>query len=176
MDSKWKIFPAALVGLLGVLLAGTSRGQGVESVEEYYDETQVVPLEQNISLEGATGIFLLDETRTKNGRDFYEYVYQQWLTIQSDTTLIPPSAFSDIGEELTVSIEEQPVPGGIGTSTIVSLTVNDVMIYQQFLQPRLGVVEEMAGNAADMLTQYIQNFQEFQKQLGSEDQKGNGIY
>ncbi|WP_373514706.1 CsgE family curli-type amyloid fiber assembly protein [Persicitalea sp.] len=165
--------------LLGILLFGECRGQDVESggsVEGYFDESQAVAQEQNLFLESATGIFLLDETRTKNGRDFYEYVYQRWLTIQSDTTLISPTAFADIGEELTVSIDEQPVPGGIGTSTIVSVSVNDVMIYQQFLQPRLGVVEEMAGDAANMLTQYIQYFQEYQKQLGSEDQKGNGIY
>ncbi len=157
---------------------GVFAGSGCfgQSVEEDYDETSSVQLEQNISLEGSLGIFLLDETRTKNGRDFYEYVYQQWLTIQSDTTLISPTAFTDIGEELTVSIEEQPVPGGIGTSTVVAVSVNDVMIYQQFLQPRLGVVEQMAESAAGALTQYIQNYQDFQKQLGSDDQQGNGIY
>ncbi len=161
-----------------VLLAGVLNGSVVwaQSVEEAYDETIVVPLEQSISFEGSSGIFLLDETRTKNGRDFYEYLYQQWLSIQSDTTVISPTAFTDIGEELTVSIEEQPVPGGIGTSTVVSVSVNDVMIYQQFLQPRLGVVEQMAQDASAVLTQYIQNYQEFQKQLGSEDQQGSGIF
>ena len=176
MDSKWKILPALLACLLVMLLVGVSRGQDTGQVEEYFDETKVVPIEQAVSLEGATGIFLVDETRTKNGRDFYEYVYQQWLSIQSDTTVIPASAFSDIGEELTISVDEQPVPGGIGTSTVVTLTVNDITIYQQFLQPRQGAVEQMAGEAADMLTQYIQYYQEFQKQLGSDDQKGNGIF
>lgn len=143
-----------------------------------YDERSFVPMEQNISLEGTlgTGVLLLDETRTKNGRDFYEYVYQTWSAIQSDTTVIAKNAFTNIGEELTVIIEEQPVPGGIGTSTIVSLTVNQVMIYQQFLQPRQGVLEAMAESASDMLTQYIQNYQQYQQQLGSEDQQGNGIF
>ncbi len=147
-----------------------------QNAEEQFDETSFVPLEQNINLEGTTGIYLLDDTRTKNGRDFYEYFYQQWLSIQTDTTLISPTAFSDIGEELTVSVDEQPIPGGIGTSTAVSLKINDVLIYQQFLQPRSGILELMAEDAANMLTQYIQNYQEFQSQLGSDDQQGNGIY
>ena len=178
-NSRRKILAGVWLCLLVVSGAGVSRGQGVESmenIESYFNENQAVTQEQNISLESNSGIFLLDDTRTKNGRDFYEFVYQQWLAIQSDTTLISRTAFSDIGEDLTVAIDEQPIPGGIGTSTIVSLTVNDITIYQQFLQPRLGVVEQMAGEAADMLTQYIQNYQEFQKQLGSDDQKGNGIF
>lgn len=162
-----------LLFVVGVFVGSKCLGQ---SVEEDYNEASSVQLEQNAVVDLSSGIFLLDNTRTKNGRDFYEFVYQQWLSIQSDTMLISPTAFSDIGEELTVSIEEQPVPGGIGTSTMVSLSVNDVLIYQEFLQPRLGVVELMAEGAAGMLTQYIQNFQEYQLQLGSEDEKGNGVY
>lgn len=161
-----------LVGI-GMLVSNVSWGQ---SGEEAYDETLFIPLEQNISLESQTGILLLDGTRTKNGRDFYEYLYQQWLTVQADTTVISPSAFSDIGEELNVTIDEQPAPGGIGTSTVVSVTINDILIYQQFLQPRLEVIEGMAQDAASMMTQYIQNYQEFQKQLGSDDQQGTGIF
>lgn len=162
-----------------MLTSVTSQGQGLDGGFDetlFVPETQFVSFEQSASLESLTGILLLDDTRTKNGRDFYEYLYQQWLTIQSDTTIISPSAFSDIGEELNVNIEEQPVPGGIGTSTVISVTVNDVMIYQQFLQPRLGIIEGMAGDAASIMTQYIQNYQAFQNQLGSEDQKGTGIY
>lgn len=153
-------------------------GEGTFDETAAYDERAFVPLEQGGSLEGAlgTGVLLLDQTRTKNGRDFYEYVYQRWSAVQSDTTLIPANAFTDIGEELTVVIEEQPVPGGIGTSTVVSLTVNDVMIYQQFLQPRQDVLEGMAEGASEMLTTYIQNYQQYQQQLGSEDQQGNGIF
>ncbi|WP_373331107.1 CsgE family curli-type amyloid fiber assembly protein [Salmonirosea aquatica] len=147
-----------------------------QAVEEDYDERTFVPLEQNISLESLSNVLLLDDTRTKNGRDFYEFFYQQWLSVQTDTTVISPTAFSDIGEELNVAVDEQPAPGGIGTSTVVSISVNDVMIYQQFLQPRQGVIELMAEDAIGALTQYIQNYQEFQKQLGSDDQMGSGIY
>jgi hypothetical protein len=173
MDSKrrWVLILVLLVS--GLFKGSVSMGQ---SVEEAFDETSFVSVEQTINLDGASGIFLIDGSRTKNGRDFYEYLYQQWLTIQSDTTLISAAAFNTIGEELTVSIDEQPVPGGIGTSTVVSLTVNDVLIYQQFLQPRLEVVEQMAQEASGALVQYIQNYQEFQTQLGSEDQQGNGIF
>lgn len=173
MDNKKQWFLILLLLVSGIFKGSVSVGQ---SVEEAFDETSFVPVEQITNLDAASGIFLVDDTRTKNGRDFYEYLYQQWLTVQSDTTLISTTAFSDIGEELTVSINEQPVPGGIGTSTVVSLSVNDVMIYQQFLQPRLGVVEQMAQDAAGALVQYIQNYQDFQKQLGSDDQQGNGIF
>ena len=157
----------------GMCVSGRSAGQGME---EDYDERSFVPLEQNIGLESLSNVLLLDDTRTKNGRDFYEFFYQGWLSVQTDTTIISPTAFLDIGEELNVSVDEQPAPGGIGTSTVVSISVNDIMIYQQFLQPRLGVLELMAEDAVGALTQYIQNYQEFQLQLGSDDQQGSGIY
>lgn len=162
-----------LLAVTGMCVSGRSEAQ---IGEEAYDERSFVPLEQNIGLESMSNVLLLDDTRTKNGRDFYEFFYQGWLSVQTDTTVISPTAFSDIGEELNVSVDEQPAPGGIGTSTVVSISVNDVMIYQQFLQPRLGVIELMAEDAIGALTQYIQNYQEFQRQLGSDDQQGSGIY
>lgn len=165
-----------LIALLGVFVSGRSMGQESLGGEESYDETSFVPLEQNILLETESNVLLLDDSRTKLGRDFYEFFYQQWLAVQSDTTVISRTAFSDIGEELTVTIDEQPAPGGIGTSTIVSITINDFLIYQQFLQPRLEVIEMMAADALGAMTQYIQNYQEYQKQLGSEDQQGSGIF
>lgn len=168
-----------LLGLLATVVGMMCSGEKAiaqDLDEPIFDERAFVPLEQNIAFEGNTGIFLLDNSRTKNGRDFYEFFYQRWLAVQTDTTVISPTAFSQIGEELTVSIDEMPIPGGIGTSTAVSMTVNDVMIYQQFLQPRLEILEGMAADASSILTQYVQNFQEFQNQLGSEDQQGNGIY
>lgn len=157
-----------------VLVAMSKAGLcSAQSVEEDFNENIVVPVESNSLTELSTVGFLLDNTRTKNGRDFYEYFFQQWLTIQSDTTLISPDSFSGIGEELTISVDEQPAQG---ISTIVSMSVNDIMIWQQFLQPRLGLAELLAEDAAATLAQYIQNFQEFQKQLGSDDQQGTGIF
>ena len=182
VNSKTRIVYVLLLVAVGVFGArGESKAQEVEenfNESAVFDERVFVPMEQGSSLESTlgTGVLLLDQTRTKNGRDFYEYVYQRWSAIQSDTTLIPANAFTNIGEELTVLIEEQPVPGGIGTSTIVSLSVNDVMIFQQFLQPRQDVLEEMAEGASERLTTYIQNYEQYQQQLGSEDQQGNGIF
>lgn len=144
-----------------------------QSVEEYFDERSYIPIEGTVQEESASVGFLLDNTRTKIGRDFYEYFYQQWLSIQADTTLISPGAFAGIGEELTIAIDEQPAQG---ISTIISITVNELMIWQQFLQPRLGLVEILAEDAAANLSGYIQNYQEIQQQLGSDDQKGSGIF
>lgn len=179
MDNKKvlsKLYLGLLMALLGIFASNRSVGQEVQGGEEAYDETSFVPLEQNILIESESNVLLLDGTRTKFGRDFYEFFYQQWLSVQSDTTVISSTAFSNIGEELAVTIDEQPAPGGIGTSTIVSITVNDFLLYQQFLQPRLDVIELMAGDAIGAMTQYIQNYQEFQKQLSSEDQQGSGIF
>ncbi len=175
MDNKQIATHLFFFIFLGISIVSGQVSQA-QSVEEAYDETTFVPLEQNIAFEGTSGIFIIDDTRTKNGRDFYEYLYQQWLAVQTDTTVISPTAFSDIGEELNVIIDEQPAPGGIGTSTVVSVSINEVMVYQQFIQPRLEVIEQMAGDAASAMTQYIQNYQEFQKQLGSDDQRGSGLY
>lgn len=120
------------------------------------------------------GGLLLDNTRTKGGRDFYDMVYQKWASAQSDTVEQNLSVrIAAIGEELTIKIEEQP---SLGTSTIVSISINNNLIWQQFLQPREAVIEMLSDNAVLYISDYVINYNEYVQQLSNEDQQGNGIY
>lgn len=159
-----------IIGVIGMTDGNRCLAQ---SAEEAYDESLYVPVEAGIQEEAATTGFLIDNTRTKIGRDFYELFFQQWTSIQADTNIVSPSAFSGIGEELNISVDEQPAQG---ISTIISITVNDLLIWQQFLQPRLGLIEILSEDASNALVSYVLNYQEIQRQLGSDDQKGSGIY
>lgn len=121
--------------------------------------------------EGGFGL-VLDNSRTKVGRDFYELFYQKWNAGQLDSTQVLNLKAFDL-EDLTITIEELPSPG---IANIIQVSVNDQLLWQQFVQPRLEAIEFLVENAFETILQYIVNYQEIQNQLGSQDQKGTGIY
>jgi hypothetical protein len=120
-----------------------------------------------------TGL-LLDNTRTKAGRDFYEAVYRNWSSALLDSTennlALALVAFT---EEITIEFEEQPT---MGSSTLINISVDNVLIWSQFLQPRQSVIEMLSENAVMVLSNYITNYQEFTQDLENEDSKGTGVY
>ncbi|MFN3381753.1 MAG: CsgE family curli-type amyloid fiber assembly protein, partial [Runella zeae] len=81
-------------------------------------------------------------------------------------------AFNQL-DDLTIMIEELPSPG---LSNLIQISVNDQLLWQQFMQPRMDALEYFAENAYETVLQYILNYQEIQNQLGSQDQKGTGVY
>lgn len=104
---------------------------------------------------------IINETISKLGLDFQELFYTKWNW---------PTGLTD---PFIIVISERPV---FGTNTQIEIIVNDIPVYQSFLQPRYDVLEELAGQAVDIATQYIVNFQEVLKQLSAEDMTGTGIY
>jgi hypothetical protein len=123
--------------------------------------------------EQITGL-LLDNTKTKAGRDFYESVYRNWSAAILDTTennlaLVLPT----FAEEITIDFEEQPA---MGNSTRVTMSVDNVLIWSQFLQPKASVIEILSENAVLVLTDYLTNYQEYIQGLENEDSKGTGVY
>ena len=72
---------------------------------------------------------ILDETRSKIGRDFYEIFYNRWT---------PPSGAKDF----LITIRELP---GRGIGSRISIEVNENIILYRFLQPRNDLVEEEAN-------------------------------
>lgn len=160
---------------------------------EGFAQAQDIGLIDNSPLEGVLkeGLFLeegnegliLDNTRTKVGRDFYEIFYTKWaenpigIPTESpgDTTFTnqkKPEIFNE--NELLVTIEELPTPN-VGT-TLIAISINDQLLWQQFLQARLDVIEALAQNAVEAVRQYMASYQEIQAQMGSEDQVGSGIF
>ncbi len=140
---------------------------------------------------------LLDNSRSKIGRDFYDAFFRQFaalpkappaLLLPTDTTArtrppgtpavrqserAKPTTEQDINA-FVVTIDELPAPG-IGTA-LLSVTLNDQVIWQNYVQLRQELIEAYALNAAETLQQYILNYKDVQQQLGSEDQQGTGLY
>ena len=82
---------------------------------------------QRLEIDG----LVVDETRSKLGRDFYEAFYGLWTA--------PEGAFN-----FTVTIQERIVPN-LGTRVIVQ--VNSETVYQMQLSPRYEVIEAVARQA-----------------------------
>lgn len=104
---------------------------------------------------------IINETISKVGLDFQEIFYNKWNW---------PTGLTD---PFIIVISERPV---FGTNTQIEIIVNDITVFQSFLQPRYDVLEEIAMQAADIATQYILNYQEVLKQLSGDDMAGTGIY
>jgi len=64
---------------------------------------------------------LIDETKTKSGRDFYEYFYKDWT--------------APVGvKNYTIYIIEKPYRLN---NTIIEIKINETLVFQQFLQEEL---------------------------------------
>jgi curli production assembly/transport component CsgE len=113
--------------------------------------------EKEIGLE-ITGL-VMDETISKLGRDFYELFFTNW---SPGTNL-----------DYILKIIEKPAPG---TRTLVSVEINDNLVFQQFLQPKYDYIETLAEYAVNVSNEYLQNYNQLQKQLNNEDLQGEGIY
>lgn len=166
-----------LIGFL--LLAGyTSRAQDPELEGKLEEEA----MNEAVLTEDGTETLLLDNTRSKIGRDFYDAFFRRYAELPKSVT---PLALADTTQKVTpnleldvdafvVTIDELPA-FGVGT-TIISVTLNDQLIWQNYVQARQDVLETYAFNAAEVVNQYVLNYQEVQRQLESEDQKGSGIF
>ncbi|GAB3033937.1 CsgE family curli-type amyloid fiber assembly protein [Spirosoma pulveris] len=139
-------------------------------------------MDEAVITEEGTETLLLDNTRSKIGRDFYEAFFRHYAELPktiapifpADTTLkITPNVELDINA-FVVTIDELPALGA-GTS-IISVSLNDQMVWQNYVQIRQEVLELYAFNAAEVINQYVLNYQEVQRSLENDDQKGTGIF
>jgi len=103
---------------------------------------------------------ILDETRSKIGRDFYEIFYNKWT---------PPFGAKDF----LITIKELPARG-IGAR--VAIQVNDNIVLYRFLQPRGDLVEQEANISISYVKRYLQKNENVKQDMESGDQKGSGIY
>lgn len=89
---------------------------------------------------------VVDETRSKVGRDFYDVFYQNWQA--------PPDA-----RRFTITIFEQPAPG---LGTIIYVKANETETFRYRLQPRYDFIMEAGIYAVRMTYQHLeQNPQDF---------------
>lgn len=139
-------------------------------------------MNEAVLTEDGTETLLLDNTRSKIGRDFYDAFFRHFadlpksaapLALTDTTQKVTPNLELDLNA-LIITIDELPA-FGVGT-TIISVTLNDQLLWQNYVQTRQDVIEAYAFNAAEVINQYVINYQEVQRSLESEDQKGSGIF
>ncbi|MGI4761950.1 MAG: CsgE family curli-type amyloid fiber assembly protein [Janthinobacterium lividum] len=83
--------------------------------------------------------FVLDQTLTKQGRDFYELFYS---TFQSNTGL----------REYTIVLSERPLRG---TSSLISMNVNDTELLEMPLPTRTEQIEEAVLAAVETAREFL---------------------
>lgn len=103
---------------------------------------------------------LVDETKTKAGRDFYDYLYSKWDA--------PPGV-----SNYNIKVSEKPYRVNL---TLLEIYVNDEMVINTILQPRQQIIMDLAEQVAIGLGQYLLQLSETIKQLEDEDQSGSGIF
>jgi curli production assembly/transport component CsgE len=109
-----------------------------EEADTVVDQSHV-EAEKNI-LTGISGM-VIDETRSKIGRDFYDVFYQNWTA---------PEAVSGF----TITISEQPAPG---LGTIISVKANDTETFKYRLQPRYEFIQQAGKYAVNITQNYLKN-------------------
>jgi curli production assembly/transport component CsgE len=103
---------------------------------------------------------LVNDTKTKPGQEFYNLFYDAWEA---------PAA----AKNYSITISEKPFRL---TSTMIVVSINDNVVYQEVLQPRLDIIEAQTEEAISTTQNYLANYEEITKQLNGEDLSGSGIY
>jgi hypothetical protein len=107
---------------------------------------------------------ILDNTRTKVGRDFYDLFYRHWSAAQVGTDTNQPADASVLLDEVCIlTLDEVPTPGP-GTASQLVIRVNDEPVWQQVVSGRYDVLDAEAQDAAEVLREYVV-FWKIQQQL-----------
>jgi len=103
---------------------------------------------------------IIDETRSKTGRDFYDLFYRKWQA--------PTGA-----ESFSIILKEYPTRGRVAR---IGIEVNGKLVFQPVLQPREEILEMRAGQAVNVVSKYVQDQKQLNAELESQDQSGSGIF
>lgn len=112
--------------------------------------------ETNLEIDG----LIVDDTKTKSGKDFYDVFYTNWN---------PPAN----AKNFTITISEKPYRLNY---TMVVVTINENIVYQSVLQPRQDIVENQSYEAISVCQDYLENYEEIMNMINGEDLTGSGIY
>lgn len=133
----------------------TAESKSIQKENNLVEKDSVIT-EDDLDIEG----MVIDETVSKLGRDFYDLFYSKWES--------PEGA-----KNFTITIMEKPGPF---SGTQVSIRVNDLDVYQNYLQPKYDLIDELAAQAVQDCASYLVNYKEIKKELQGEDMSGTGIY
>lgn len=107
------------------------------------------------------GQLIIDNTFSKAGNDFQQLFNTRW------------NWPVEKAEQFIITISEKP---SFVNSTIVEISINELKVFESFLQPRYDILEETTAQAIDITLQYILNYEDVVKELSGEDLSGSGIY
>ncbi len=102
---------------------------------------------------------IIDETRSKIARDFYDLFYKKWIA--------PIGA-----KNFSIYIREEP---SRGRGAQISLTLNEDKIFQNFVPPRYDALENVVNFAIRVTRARLSAQAKINDQLKEEDQMGSGI-
>ena len=133
----------------------------VDSLINGTQTNKVIPLskhakDEDLELDG----LIINETRSKIGRDFYDVFYRSWLA--------PKEA-----RDFVIRIRELPARGRIAR---ISIEVNNEEVTQRVLQPRPEIIRSQARYAIRIVQQRLIARSAINKEIENEDQQGSGIF
>jgi curli production assembly/transport component CsgE len=97
---------------------------------------------------------------SKPGNDFFDFFTSDFIWPETEGDFI-------------ILISEKPARNN---STQIFVTVNDLEVFENIIQPRASYLEELAEYAQRITKQYILNYQQIIKDLDGDDRSGSGIY
>jgi len=123
------------------------------------EETEKVAAAEEEVMEEITGL-IIEQTMTRIGYDFYENFFILWKApkgIKDYNIFISEKASSEWG-------------------SLVQIKVDSNVVWDRALKPRGEEIEEAAKEATVATKEFLDNYEEYKKQLGGEDMKGDGIF
>ncbi|MGY6744157.1 MAG: CsgE family curli-type amyloid fiber assembly protein [Cecembia sp.] len=118
--------------------------------------TEKVKRDADLEIDG----LLIDETKTKSGRDFFDFFYRDWEA--------PEDA-----KNYSIFVVERPFRAN---QTLIEVLINETLVYQTFLQPRLDYIEEIVGDSIAITQMYLARYEELIRELDGDDRRGSGIF
>ncbi|MAT38318.1 MAG: hypothetical protein CL946_01800 [Ectothiorhodospiraceae bacterium] len=142
------------------LTAETSEG-ATEVLESEVEQDATTEEQESRTLSGIEfDGFVVDRTISKIGRDFYDLFYSQWEA--------PKGA-----KGYSLIISEKVMPR-FGTQIIIE--IDDQKIFEQFVQPRYDIIEQMAQYGVYYAYMHLVQTEQLKDDLEDQDMQGTGIY
>ncbi len=104
--------------------------------------------------------FVFDETITKIGADFFRMFNRDW---ENPTDV----------KGVSLYIKEKPRPG---MGAMLMIEADNRVIFQTFVRPNQEQLRQAVKSALQRVESYFINYEVIQKQLGSEDFSGTGLF
>ncbi|MBT5875473.1 MAG: hypothetical protein HOH43_18775 [Candidatus Latescibacteria bacterium] len=122
------------------------------------DSSRVGDAKDGLEISG----LILDQTRTKWGREFHDHLYSRWQSL---------SVAPDLRFNIIVNEQIRPL-----LRIWIQVVVNDSAVFEQYVIPRSDIIEQAAEGALAGVRQYLNRQNEDIQQLDGQDLTGDGIY